>query len=199
MTKSLAHTLPEPFAAEAEPGFGFSVGGVSVRVTTSESAGIPSIPSLMPFSTDVDLPDIHLRIARVPQLSPTRARQLFDSGALWRLYEDRAGFQFDFTAAIFGARPYKRLLVDRRFRQATLQMSDECSTHAAGAPQPLGYPLDELLITHRLTQESAIELHGVGIVGPNGASNLFIGHSGAGKSTTARLWTSLHPVQILSD
>ena len=52
---------------------------------------------------------------------------------------------------------------------------------------------------HRLTQERAIELHGVGMVGPDGASNLFVGHSGAGKSTTARLWTSLHDVQILSD
>jgi ABC-type glutathione transport system ATPase component len=28
---------------------------------------------------------------------------------------------------------------------------------------------------------------------------LFIGHSGAGKSTTARQWTSLHEVEILSD
>jgi energy-coupling factor transporter ATP-binding protein EcfA2 len=67
------------------------------------------------------------------------------------------------------------------------------------APAPLCYPLDELLIMHRLTQERAIELHGVGVVGPDGASNLFVGHSGAGKSTTARLWTSLHKVEILSD
>jgi ABC-type multidrug transport system ATPase subunit len=52
---------------------------------------------------------------------------------------------------------------------------------------------------HRLTQERAIELHGVGIAGPDGAANLFVGHSGAGKSTTARLWTSLHKVDILSD
>jgi energy-coupling factor transporter ATP-binding protein EcfA2 len=63
----------------------------------------------------------------------------------------------------------------------------------------LEYPLDEVLITHRLTQERAIELHGVGIVGPDGASNLFVGHSGAGKSTTARLWTSHTNVEILSD
>ena len=67
------------------------------------------------------------------------------------------------------------------------------------APAPLCYPLDELLIMHRLTQERAIELHGVGIVGPDGASNLFVGHSGAGKSTTTRLWTAHHDVQILSD
>src|SRR5207237_1422736 len=44
-----------------------------------------------------------------------------------------------------------------------------------------------------------IELHGCGIVGPGGASNLFVGHSGAGKSTTTRLWTALGGVEVLSD
>jgi energy-coupling factor transporter ATP-binding protein EcfA2 len=78
-------------------------------------------------------------------------------------------------------------------------MNQECFARRSEVALPLGYPLDELLIMHRLTQEKAIELHGLGIVGPNGASNLFIGHSGAGKSTTARLWTSLHEVEILSD
>ena len=52
---------------------------------------------------------------------------------------------------------------------------------------------------HRLTQEKAIELHGCGIVGPGGASNLFVGHSGAGKSTTTRLWTAHEGVEVLSD
>jgi hypothetical protein len=94
--------------------------------------------------------------------------------------------------------PYKRLLVDEQFRSAWLLLSRECFENRDAAI-PLEYPLDELLIMHRLTQEQAIELHGVGIVGPDGASNLFIGHSGAGKSTTARLWTSLHAVEILSD
>jgi energy-coupling factor transporter ATP-binding protein EcfA2 len=78
-------------------------------------------------------------------------------------------------------------------------MNDECLSHFHWRVPPLGYPLDELLIMHRLTQEQAIELHGVGIVGPNGSTNLFVGHSGAGKSTTARLWTSMREVKILSD
>jgi ABC-type multidrug transport system ATPase subunit len=66
-------------------------------------------------------------------------------------------------------------------------------------PSPLEYPLDELLIMHRLTQEKAIELHGCGIVTADGAGNLFVGHSGAGKSTTTRLWTSREDVEVLSD
>jgi len=67
------------------------------------------------------------------------------------------------------------------------------------AAVPLGYPLDELLIMHRLTQEKAIELHSCGIVRPDGTGNLFVGHSGAGKSTTTRLWTEREDVEVLSD
>jgi hypothetical protein len=124
---------------------------------------------------------------------------LFDSGSIWRLHENNRGLQFDFRSTNLGDQPYKKLFVDKQFRTATLQMNAKCFAAHACVALPLEYPLDELLIMHRLTQEPAIELHGVGIVGPNGASNLFIGHSGAGKSTTARLWTSLHPVKILSD
>jgi len=52
---------------------------------------------------------------------------------------------------------------------------------------------------HRLTQEKAIELHGTGIVRQNGVANLFVGHSGAGKSTTTRFWTDIEDVEVLSD
>ncbi|MFZ0291377.1 MAG: hypothetical protein WA350_19025 [Candidatus Sulfotelmatobacter sp.] len=115
------------------------------------------------------------------------------------MYESDEKLRFDFGSPVFGKQPYKRLLVDSVFCQATLQMSEESFARSRSAVAPLEYPLDELLIMHRLTQEKAIELHGVGIVGPDGANNLFVGHSGAGKSTTARLWTSLYNVEILSD
>jgi hypothetical protein len=116
----------------------------------------------------------------------------------WRVYQSEAGFQFDFSAPALGREPYKRLMTDRHFRRATLELSDEffaCSPAASA----LDYPLDELLIMHRLTQEKAIELHGTGMVRPNGEANLFVGHSGAGKSTTTRLWTALEDVEVLSD
>jgi len=155
--------------------------------------------SLEPFRVGRGDADISVRVERAASLSVAGGRMLFDSCSIWRLYEDEGGFLFDFTAPILGERPYKRLLVDSHFRQATLQMNEEAFAGGRTAAVPLEYPLDELLIMHRLTQERAIELHGVGIVGPDGASNLFIGHSGAGKSTTARLWSSLHKVDILSD
>jgi len=178
---------------------GFSVGGVSVHLASTDIEGVALAPSLEPFRAEIAASDIDIRITWTDSLCPPSGPQLFDSGSLWRVYEDGTGFQFDFSAPILGKQPYKRLIVDGQFRRARLQMNEECFVGTGYAVAPLEYPLDELLIMHRLTQERAIELHGCGIVGPNGSSNLFVGHSGAGKSTTARLWTAHHDVQILSD
>lgn len=178
---------------------GFCVGGLSVWLSGMSSADVSLTPPLEPFRVEACESDIDIRVEWVAQLLPTRRPTLFDSGSVWRLYEDETELQFDFSVPAFGRRPYKRLLVDARFFRATLQMNADCFAGSAYPADPLEYPLDELLITHRLTLEKGIELHGCGIVGPGSESNLFIGHSGAGKSTTARLWTSLQEVAILSD
>ncbi len=175
----------------------FCVGGVSVGLTGDESA-VTLVPSLVPFRIKSAPSDINIRVEWVHGLNSAHGLPLFDSGALWRLYECEAGFQFDFNAPVFGDRPYKRLVVDREFSNAMLQMSDEVFA-ASPTAAPLDYPLDELLIMHRLTQEKAIELHSCGIVRPDGVGNLFVGHSGAGKSTTTRLWTAREDVEVLSD
>jgi hypothetical protein len=177
----------------------FCVGEVSVQLVSGRFSDSVLGSSLEPFRIKAETSDICIRVNRVASLCQPRQEPLFDSGSVWRLYENGAGFQFDFNVPIAGEQPFKRLLVDKHFRRATIQTNEECFAAFPQAKDPLGYPLDELLIMHRLTQERAIELHGVGIVGPDGASNLFIGHSGAGKSTTARLWTTLHNVEILSD
>ena len=174
------------------------MGGVAVRLTGDDSAAVALVPSLVAFRSEAGMPDIRVRVEWIEKLTSAPGLQLFDSGALWRLYECEAGFQFDFRAPVFGDQPYKRLLVDRDFSRATLQMSAEVSA-AFPYAAPLGYPVDELLIMHRLTREKAIELHSCGIVRVDGTGNLFVGHSGAGKSTTTRLWMEREDVEILSD
>jgi hypothetical protein len=184
----------------ASRGCVFRVGGVSVEMAGEQEGRLTLGQPLESFRVETGPADINVVVEWVDGLSEASGRRLFDSGSTWQLYEEEEEFLFDFSTPIHGERlPYKRLLVDDRFRCATLQMSRDAFAGLSCDADPLEYPLDELLIMHRLTQEKAIELHGVGIVGPNGASNLFVGHSGAGKSTTARLWTSLHKVEILSD
>jgi hypothetical protein len=177
----------------------FRIGGVSVQVAGRCEDDVTLVPSLVPFRTKAEAPDISIEVEWTDGLGPPAGQQLFDSGSVWRLYEDGAGFQFDFSAPVLGTQLYKRLFVDSQFRRARLQMSTECFAGTAYAVAPLEYPLDELLIMHRLTQEKAIELHSCGIVMPDGTGNLFVGHSGAGKSTTTRLWTARADVEVLSD
>jgi hypothetical protein len=175
----------------------FCVGAVSVGIAGRRSDDVALGRSLRPFRVETYRCDVNLTVEWVRDLGPAPGRQLFDSGATWRLYQRENGFQFDFIAR---DQLYKRLLVDNLFREATLQMSAEYFDSFLGlAADPLGYPLDELLIMHRLTQEKAIELHSCGIVLPDGTGNLFVGHSGAGKSTTTRLWTEREDVEVLSD
>ena len=177
----------------------FCIGGLSIEVAGESSADVSLVPPLEPFRSEAVASDIQIHVEWVDRLEPMSGRRVFDSGTTWRLYERETGFQFDFNAPLFGVPPYKRLLVDRLFRRATLQMSEASLVAGGYAADPLGYPLDELLIMHRLTQEKAIELHSCGIVRPDGTGNLFVGHSGAGKSTTTRLWTECEDVEVLSD
>jgi hypothetical protein len=179
---------------------GFCIGGVSVGIAGSpRDIDFALVPSLESFRDEAPFPDISVRVDWLPRLPAAPARELFDSGCTWRLYEEEAGFRFDFYIAGLGRLPYKALMIDRRFCLARLQMSQEVTAGMTHSLSPLAYPLDELLIMHRLTQEKAIELHSCGIVRADGTGNLFVGHSGAGKSTTTRLWTAREDVEVLSD
>ena len=178
----------------------FCIGGISVAVAGLKPEDVALVTSLEPFRAETDFPDIQIQVEWERELLPTQRRQLFDSGCTWRLYEcGQAGLQFDFHVASFGAQPYKRLLIDNKFSHAILQLNESAFAGSTRRLSPWEYPLDELLIMHRLTQEKAIELHGCGIVGMDGIGSLFIGHSGAGKSTTTRLWSESQDVEILSD
>jgi hypothetical protein len=64
---------------------------------------------------------------------------------------------------------------------------------------PLEYPLDELLYTHMLAIGKGVEIHGFGMADRDESGVLFVGQSGAGKTTIARLWEQEPGVRLLSD
>jgi hypothetical protein len=144
-------------------------------------------------------PDIEVSAEFVENLTPYRGESLFDSGAVWRVYPRNGGFAFDFATGFLGSNPYKRLLTDRNFSSATLLLNRELL--AAHAPIfPLEYPTDELLFTNYLaSRRLGVEVHGCGLIDAAARGQLLLGHSGAGKSTTARLWEAARRPRILSD
>lgn len=80
-------------------------------------------------------------------------------------------------------------------RALTLQPSGASGTltmDVAQSPElatsyPLEYPLEDLLFRHLLADQHALIVHACGVAW-QGQGFLFVGSSGAGKSTTAHLW-----------
>jgi hypothetical protein len=146
--------------------------------------------------------DVNIRVSLADRLPLPVLKPLFHSGGLWSLYEEpfeqREGYRFNFQRSFPGEAPYKSVWFDPKFKTGYLQLSREF--FSAGQPvYPLEYPLDEVLMIHRLACGHGLEVHAVGIVDQDTRGHLFLGHSGAGKSTTARLWLNQPGVRILSD
>lgn len=174
------------------------VGGVSLALSGACSDDVRLSRESEVFQNFDENPDIEVRVEWVEKLQGGRGKPVFDSGALWTLFRDGRQLIFDFTSPAFGHLPYKRLRADAEFRKARLILSRE-TLHHYRPVFPLEYPADELLITNYLASGLGVEVHGCGLLDPDCGGCLFLGHSGAGKSTTARLWEKYRAPKILSD
>jgi hypothetical protein len=123
---------------------------------------------------------------------------VFDSGAVWRLHRSGHDFVFQLTSPAIGPLPYKTAHVNDTFTSSVVGLYRPYF-NGTTTLYPLAYPLDELLFVHLLAQGRGVELHACAAVDVSGEASLFIGQSGAGKSTMARLWAGEPGVTILSD
>lgn len=142
--------------------------------------------------------DIELDISWAETLDLPEGEPSFLSGGLWSAYVSSTGTKFYFSSPAVGPEPYKAAWFDPRFERGHVVLNR--SAIPAGQPIfPLEYPLDELAMMHRLALGEGVEVHALGLADDDGSGYLFLGHSGAGKSTTARLWLSEPGVRLLSD
>lgn len=150
-------------------------------------------------SASVTAPDIEVNVEWIDKINHSFEAPLFDSGGVWTLFREGPNFRFDFCSPMLGPASYKCLFVNESFTEAELMLSREALSYARPI-FPLEYPADELLFTNYLAAHGlGVEVHGCGLVDAETGGHLLLGHSGAGKSTTARLWQSLRNPEILSD
>jgi hypothetical protein len=176
----------------------FRVGGTSFGLFSDGKIEMALDPGLRDFIVEPSLGDIQIQVEWTDNLEIPSGEPLFNSGGLWRLFEESGGYRFYFSTPYLGASPYKAAWFDPEFKRGHLFLFRPYFDERKPI-YPLEYPLDELLMIHRLACGEGVETHAVGIVDEAGRGHLFLGHSGAGKSTTARLWQSESNAQILSD
>ncbi len=155
-------------------------------------------PATARFTIDAAPPDVRVEIAS-GDLSNDGAREiLFDSGGSWRMFRHDDGCLFRFVSSAFGPTPYKIARWREDFASGEIVL-DPSFLARSGPVDPLEYPLDELLVINLLGQGRGLEVHGCGVIDSSGDGYLFVGQSGAGKTTMARLWRNEPGTVILSD
>ena len=138
--------------------------------------------------------DIEVTVRREPGPKPDEL--LFESGGVWRAYRQADG-RLLLTFRV-GRTVYKKALLDPSITRGDIFFPRP----PKGAPGPrsaLQFPLDEMLFQQRWARDGLLEVHSCAVSDRTGVL-VFAGHSGAGKSTTARLWNHFEPRRtILSD
>ena len=143
----------------------------------------PWAPAVRRFLVPAAMPDVDIAVRVADSFAPPSGDLVFDSGAVWRLYRDDGGYRIELRSTEFGDDPYKIARFDESFTRGEILLSP-----AVAHLGPLEYPLDEVLIASLLGRGRGVELHSCGIIDHQGRGHLFVGMSGAGKTTTARLW-----------
>ena len=195
LTKDGLRNAPSDIAAASR--FVLKFGEISLGVTARGGMRVALQPDLLPFASDSRSCDIELESCWAECVQVPSASPVFVSGGLWSAHEEDGGTAFYFHAESLGEAPYKKAWFDRTFATGQVWLSKRYFQENAPV-YPLEYPLDELLIIHRLATGLGAEIHACGVIA-DGLGRLFVGHSGAGKSTSSRLWMKRSGTKVLSD
>lgn len=174
------------------------VAGFTIHVSSADP-GLRLAPNsaAAPFVVEPAAADVEIAVTAGPLDEAGDRVCLFDSGGPWRLYRHEQGFLYAFGSPALESSSYKTALFDPEFSSGRIALHVPFFGDAPTI-DPLEYPLDELLVIARLGQGRGVEIHGCAVV-DGSAGYLFVGQSGAGKSTMARLWLEDPECVILSD
>lgn len=176
----------------------YSVGGISVGLFAQPGLQLALDPELFAFQVSPENSDVWIEVDWTSEIAAPSGSPLFHSGGLWSLYEECGGYAFYFSTPLLGPTPYRKAWFDHEFRFGRISMLRRFYDPSQPV-NALEYPLDELVTIHRLSVGEGVEVHALGVVDEFNRGHLFIGHSGAGKSTSARLWQKRPGARVLSD
>lgn len=182
------------------PRIAYSVGGISFGMSSNDpDLQLALDGSVLEFETAAGTRcDVEVNVSWTDGIPLPNGKAAFDSGGLWSAYSEHGGTGFYFQTDFLGAEPYKYAWFSSDYSRGRVLLLRRY--FATDVPvYPLEYPLDELLMIHRISRGEGIEVHGCGVVTADGTGRLFIGHSGAGKSTSSRLWLKQPGARVLSD
>lgn len=178
----------------------FSIGDLTLRLTGDDSRLVAPVGASSAFVCPPRSADITIEASWGETPLEPHGTVLFESGASWRLI--RTSDEFVFTCRSSLREPPTYVIArfaDERFTHGTVTLDPRHFPDRSAPAFALDYPLDELVWVHNLARGRGVELHACGVRDAAGRVYVFAGQSGAGKSTTARLWAGRRGFTVLSD
>ncbi len=159
-------------------------------------------PAHLPFLSETGVDDCATVVFAPAGGRKARRRPgktLFETGSVWRLEEIGENHLLTFRSPIFGLEPYLSVEFDRDYSRGRGEtLAGGPILIGGGEMHPFVYPFDEVVFLARLARSRGVLVHACGL-SFGGRGVLFLGTSGAGKSTTAKLWQERGGVTVLSD
>jgi hypothetical protein len=120
---------------------------------------------------------------------PRRDSRIFESDTCWDVYKNNGGLTFVVRGSLPNQEPYCVAELHGKLRSADIyyRLCDAGASPLNPAPHPLAYPLFHLMMISALNHSEGILVHACAVA-DSGRGILFVGSSGAGKTTLARLW-----------
>ena len=143
-------------------------------------------------------PDITIETEWGDLSQEPEGRKIFDSGGTWQLYQSGEEYFFSLSSPLLSPIPYKLARMNKDFTRGKILLHEPHFDRNQPV-NPLEYPLDELLLINFLALGKGVDIHACGITDQLGQGRLFVGQSGAGKTTIARLLEETEGITILSD
>ncbi len=175
------------------------IAGIIIEVV-SDTANLAFTDDQAHIKFIVEDGEPHMRLTahygNLPQLN--MGDMVFDSDSVWKLYSDGKTMNFTFSSPPDAETPYCIAVINKDFTKGEIYLSDTAVPKECGAPNPLNYPLDELLMLSILSKGHGIILHSA-CISDEGEGMLFTGTSGAGKSTISEIWRGKDGVNVLTD
>src|SRR5690242_18637948 len=196
MGSSLLHTPGSPAGTRK---LWLRIADIGISLSSADDLALQLEGAVGRFRTDETAAEVNVAACWDNESESNCGEPIFDSGGVWRMYSRHDAMRIEFSSPALGGSPYKVAVFDREFLSGEVRLRRDCFDPGQ-AVYPLQYPLDELLIVNLLARNRGVELHGCGVVDSDGRGYLFLGQSGAGKTTMARLWQAENQLAtLLSD
>lgn len=173
-----------------------SVAGMGITFLYDADLPLPNAEKISPRFCEAAHEKIRLRVHRGRPVESGAKEKIFDSGETWALYKGNGKYVLQNDTLGTPSEPDIFLLLEPDLESGEAYLPDDGS-RLNPLNDPLGYPLNQILMILLLSKGEGLLLHACGI-DDKGKGYLFLGNSTHGKSTMASFW-SQNRATVLND